>query len=491
MKNLSKCIGVVAVAMVFTAGRVRANGGPFVIQHPGGDPAAKGVLARLHPDLKPGREERLRVIKEDLTIEFVNDLSGRASATPLANVTAAYQIENPTDGEVTVDFGFPILRGIYISPFGMGIAPQVRATMDGKYVQTDLISNSAIYGLLRQRARDTVEKALAADAKLAGLVKAKERAALVEYAQRSLKWNERDAALLAEYATVDFGKPGLYPVDRGFGWVRDPELNKLTQANLGILAAIGEKKATQLLAHLAGLFDAKTTADYEALFAAWGGDVRERAVDLSTGTIRPRENRSAAPDPTIYARVDYLDPNNKQLSAAEKAACNAILQNLPVTFTFAPMNLLHYQVKFAPRATQVVAVAYSQFAYEDTVTPRSYQLAYVVHPASLWKEFGPINLTIKVPADIPARASAACTKSGSEKREMRLRHVSPVAPLAPNALPPESRQVEYAVYQTVVTDKTGELFVGLEADGWTKAMGVPAVAAQGATSAGKPLNVVK
>ncbi len=47
------------------------NGGPFVIKYPGGDPAAKGVLARIDPDLKPAREERLRVRKEDLKVLFV------------------------------------------------------------------------------------------------------------------------------------------------------------------------------------------------------------------------------------------------------------------------------------------------------------------------------------------------------------------------------------------------------------------------------------
>lgn len=485
MNSLRKNVGLVVVAVVLGSVSVWGNGGPFVVRHPGGDPAAKGVLARLHPDLNPGREEQLRVVKEDLTIEFVNDLLGQANTAPLANVVAAYQIENPTDEEVTLDFGFPILRGIYLNPFAMGMSPQVRVTVDGKYVQTDLISNSAIYGILRQRARDTIERAIAADAKLAGLIKDKARAALAEYVTTSLKWNDRDAALLVEYANVDLGKQGLFLVDGRVGWSRDAELNKLAQAHLGTLAAIGEKKATQFLAHLAGLFDARSTADYEAIFTAWGGDVRERAVDLTTGKIRPRENSGAAADSTIYARVNYLDSNASQLTDAEKASCKTILENLPVTFTFAPMNLLHYQVKFAPHSTQTVTVSYSQYAYEDTAEPKSYQLAYVVYPASLWNEFGPIHLTIKAPADTSARASVACTKSGSEERAVTLR------PASAKATAPETRKVNYAIYQAVVTDKTGELFVGLEANGWTKAMGGYAPILQGDTSAGKPLSFVK
>ena len=34
------------LAANFLGAKVLANGGPFIIQHPGGDPAAKGVLAR-------------------------------------------------------------------------------------------------------------------------------------------------------------------------------------------------------------------------------------------------------------------------------------------------------------------------------------------------------------------------------------------------------------------------------------------------------------
>ncbi len=41
------------VLVLVAAGLALANGGPFVVTYPGGDPAAKGVLARLDPSLKP------------------------------------------------------------------------------------------------------------------------------------------------------------------------------------------------------------------------------------------------------------------------------------------------------------------------------------------------------------------------------------------------------------------------------------------------------
>src|SRR5512137_3026916 len=94
---------VLAVAWMDTAW---ANGGPFVIRHPSGDTAAKGVLARLMPDLRPGRESVLKVLREDLSIAFsADDGDGEAVAYPLAHVSAEYTIENPSDKPITIDFG--------------------------------------------------------------------------------------------------------------------------------------------------------------------------------------------------------------------------------------------------------------------------------------------------------------------------------------------------------------------------------------------------
>ena len=166
------------VAAAFFLGGVLAghwafgNGGPFVVKYPSGDPAAKGVLARLDPSLKPAQETRLRVVKEDLTVKFENDRRAyRATTPPRVQVTAAYTIENPTGEEVQVDFGFPILRGIYLIS-GMATYADVNVTIDKEYAPTTVISNSVIYGMIRQNAREAIEKGIAKDAKLAGLIAA-------------------------------------------------------------------------------------------------------------------------------------------------------------------------------------------------------------------------------------------------------------------------------------------------------------------------------
>lgn len=491
-KKVAMVLGVVLFACA--TGDVFANGGPFVVKYPNGDPAAKGVLARLAPDLKPARETRLRVVKEDLKVSFVWDRfgvgaggpngGGVVEAPPLARVSAAYTIENPTDKEIEVDYGFPILRGVYVSPLAMVPVPDAQVRLNEKTVlRCNIISNSSIYGIIRQQARETIDRSVAGDAPLSKLVatvheetdqvrKAAACLALTDYLTGPTKWNERDAALLAAYASLDFGETlKIYPPDRSpfdfwYGKGEAPEHIKWVSANLGPLAAIGEQKATQFLAHLASRFDPKAAATYEAIFTAWGGDVRERSVDLKTGKVRPREI-TVAPDakpdvrlvywgdPTIYARVDYLN-ENANISEAEKTTCKTILRDLPVVFTFAPMNLLHYQVKFPPKATQILTVAYSQYAYMDTRSPSSYQLAYVVHPASLWNEFGPINLEVAVPAGVPFRASVSCKNGGTEEREI----LDPLMGLH------NAHKGRFDIYRGDVKDKTGEIFLAVDTDVW-------------------------
>ena len=530
------------------------NGGPFVVKDPHGDPAAKGVLARLDPTLKPAQETRLRVVKEDLTVCFAPDpnawLKEKFREPPVAEVTAAYQIENPTAKAVTMDFGFPILRGIYLK-FGMIPYPDMGVQLDKERVYPTVISNSMIYGIIRENAREVIEKGLAADPELAHLTAAvraawtkpqppqekntKQQKAgkpgeyssdldlplgppdardkalkarlsrrptadylpakenLRKYLTSKLAWNPRDAALLGEYAGLDLGMSGSRAHDRWYDdiyWWPSPDgyrLESLKVSNLGPLAAIGEQKATQLFAQLALRFDERVGTAYETIFSAWGGDVRERSLDLATGKLRPRELALSPPkpydpnkeppaeyydqrltaDPTVYARIDYLDPNAK-ITKEEKTSCLAILKNLPVVFTFAPMNLLYYQATFAPHSTRAVTVRYRQYAYADTRGSGSYQLAYVLHPATLWKEFGPIRLTLQVPKGVDCKASAAV----QELREVQVKR----------GFKPEERDREdepdspprfftAKVYQAVLDkpeQKRGELFVGVDKAAWDK-----------------------
>ena len=473
-------LALVALALgAWIADLARANGGPFVLKYPKGDPAAKGVLARLDDNLKPRRETTLRVVKEDLTVTFAPALPG--VDTPLVHVAAAYTIENPTDREIEIDFGFPILRGLYISPWSMMIEPAVRVQMNGTRLPHTLISNSDIYAIIRQRAGTAIDAAVAADKPLSARVQAvrnadqsqreNARADLAAHLTDSLKWNSRDAALMKEYASLDFGQPKAHPRDRALfssSVLRDPNVNLLNE-NLGALAAIGEQKATQFFAQLVSRFDPEAAASYENIFTAWGGDVRERSVDLTNGKVRPREitvdpdllesarsYETRGADPTIYARVDYLDADAK-ITEAERDSCRTVLKNLPVVFTFAPMNLLHYRVTFPANAAQTLAVTYSQYAYGDTRAPASYQLAYVVHPASLWDDFGPINLEVASPEGVPFAASVPCQAHPAEKRKLD----------GPGMGDKEQR---FAIYRATLTDKTGELFLAIDADAWKRAV---------------------
>ena len=256
-------------------------------------------------------------------------------------------------------------------------------------------------------------------------------------------------------------------------------MTKLARANLGPLGAIGEQKATQLFAQLASRFDRKAASTYEGIFTAWGGDVRERSVDMATGQVRPREitvdlekerysprNRMTWSDPTIYARVDYLDPNAK-INERERAACKSILKNLPVVFTFAPMNLLYYRATFPAKSTQTVTVSYKQYPYLDTRGQESYQLAYVLHPASLWKSFGPIELEIAVPEGVKVKASVPCASAGVEER-------------APHTDYPTDTEAKLrcSIYKATLIAKTGELFAAVDAASWNAATPKPEATTQ-------------
>jgi hypothetical protein len=204
-------------------------------------------------------------------------------------------------------------------------------------------------------------------------------------------------------------------------------------------------------------------------------------VDLQTGHVRPREvsfGKTAHPDgfrselltesdPTVYARVDYFS-DNRDLTDDQKASWSAVLKQLPVTFTFAPMNLLHYRVTFAPGAVRTVTVSYRQYAYLDTRGPRSYQVAYVIHPASLWKSFGPIHLNVTTPMGVTPVGSVALGEGGATPDSGQ-----PSIPGVP--------ALRFDSHIATLADKTGELFVGINADAWAKAVAPPPTA----ESAGK------
>lgn len=519
-----KWTAVLFVAASFAAGLwitelARANGGPFVVKYPGGDPAAKGVLARLAPDLLPAQESRLAVIKEDLSISFEPDevairatrttrgdvskakdsligdpLAANAakpanrSVSSLVAVTAAYLITNTTTDSVEIDFGFPVLRGIYLTT-GMMPTPAAQVTVDDfTVIRPVLISNSAIYGTLRRRAQETIDRALQNDHKLQTLALAvtqekpssnlAARDALKHYLVGKRKWSEREAALFVVYASL---RPDTnatmaggttpsrvtpVPVPGMVFWPSDKSVVEATRETAWATCRIGEQKATQWLTCLAKRLDPSTANSYEAVFAAWGGDVRERSVDMLTGSIRPRQisaESGLAPtdrrlpvrdsDQTVYARVDYLDPR-ANLAPDQKAAWESVVQNLPVVFTFAPMNLLYYRVGFAPQSTRTVKVTYRQFAYLDTASPESYQIAYVLHPASLWKSFGPINLTVEVPEGVVPVSSVPL------KRYHVIANPNHVGGFA----------ADFVLYSSVVTQKTDELFVGINADQWDDAL---------------------
>ena len=218
----------------------------------------------------------------------------------MAEVNAAYVIENPTARRVQVDYGFPILNGY---------SGRVEVTVDresGHNVATNEIS---IYGVICHNARTAIQKGITGDKELARLVAAVGRARgsavaaeqpagrtaetaatakrvrkladLVTAARPTVKrstpeldrarrqlqsylverrsWNRRDAALLVAMASLDLDAAKGAAPDRGWKSPTHPEPqpfdvpNGLYEMDFALRDAIGDQKTTQFFAQLVAL----------------------------------------------------------------------------------------------------------------------------------------------------------------------------------------------------------------------------------------------
>lgn len=148
------------------------------------------------------------------------------------------------------------------------------------------------------------------------------------------------------------------------------------------------------------------------------------------------------------------------------------MQELPVVFTFAPMNLLYYQAKFPAHGTRVVKVSYRQYAFADTRGMGSYQLAYVLHPATLWRDFGPIHLTLSVPEGVACRGSVALEPAGSKEESWGGDLTDTDNDNAVPHLQATAMKYRANLYRTILDkpeQKQGELFVALDKAAWDRA----------------------
>ena len=115
---------------------------------------------------------------------------------------------------------------------------------------------------------------------------------------------------------------------------------------------------------------------------------------------------------------------------------------------------------------------YRQYAYADTRGSGSYQLAYVLHPATLWKEFGPINVDVAgaqghrlqgVGGHRNARARSRLTPglaaNDAERCRAWFRHR------------PRRKSIAQTSIRSRLTEpgqKSGELFVGIDKAAWDR-----------------------
>jgi hypothetical protein len=136
------------------------------------------------------------------------------------------------------------------------------------------------------------------------------------------------------------------------------------------------------------------------------------------------------------------------------------------------MNLLYYQAKFPAHGTRLVTVSYRQYAFADTRRTGSYQLAYVLHPATLWKDFGPIHLTLNVPEGVTCRASASIQPAEAQRENAGGSAVDNGLGEVPSHLLATVMKYKAKSYRTTLDkpeQKQGELFVAVDKAAWDKA----------------------
>jgi len=80
-----------------------------------------------------------------------------------------------------------------------------------------------------------------------------------------------------------------------------------------------------------------------------------------------------------------------------------------------PITWLVFRVSFAPRSSRTVRVSYLHLATEDRQAGVNevYGYDYLLSPAKSWSSFGPIHVSIAVPAGAVLRSSTAFQRQGS------------------------------------------------------------------------------
>ena len=455
----------IAVLVSLVGSLAWANGGPFFERHVDGSNAV-GVSMAAFEDMMPGPQDRIACLGEALTVTIDGDLelgpaaeaakkASPRSANPLADksvswkerqslipkrlpritVKAVYELANQTDGTVKIRFGFPAL---YSARESMSV------TVDGNRTEAKHLSLDDILQRIRAVAAERIAVAVGGDADLAAAVKR-----IVEIpseynekkpAESQLNLGKRDRAagmlrrLLRKRGLTDaqvalvsvfFVLPPSRPKRSGVealpnhprhmwgGW-RFPEK--------GVLRRIGALKATQLYTEVLEALAPQRRIDYEQFFRAWGGANKRVSLDLETGEVRERvlspirfvEGGMMGPIPLdVYAREEYL--NGRRLPEDLKKHLMTVLANLPVTFAFAPINMLVYDVTFAPRQTHTVTVTLKQLPSIDGQSPVTAQFEYIVKTAAYFKRFDRIDLAIKAPRGTPIAILPRCAKADDAK----------------------------------------------------------------------------
>jgi len=373
------------------------------------------------------------------------------------NATVA-DIENETDAQLSPHLTHPILFDPQNANQGAKahVAYAVFSSNGKRFseeyngyekINARLMSYSVIYGMLRKEAVAIIINAIRTSPEFLTMVESLQKAdtaakiqaesSLSEYL-RGAGWNQKDIDLFCIYSGLDIARNDITPLDRSaFCDDSGKEYADIANANLGILAALGEIRATQYLIHLAAKFDPEFEKRIGKFYASWLGETAGQSVGLihkfpwpqkgimpdfpigpKPGELRPREaalnEADAAQFPKDIMRSDpilnYLsrkiDPAAK-LTEPEKAVLQNIIDSMGDDQPLPPLGLLRFNISVPAKTKIQYVITYRQFARLDTHAPSTYQYI-VLFPQTddTANREVPSCLLVRAPASVPFSMSA-------------------------------------------------------------------------------------
>lgn len=351
------------------------------------------------------------VEREDLSFDF--SANEHSDFSPKAEVTAAYQMKNPTEAALRVQMAFPLISSLH----DLSSATGVRITADGKNIpfQVFVGDESPKTGMTRNYYKDdgTLNaKNLSFDQILnsvsenaAPLQKLKDGGKLYRFSSGGKSCNlkvgfeinpKKTSILCNGFNGFRFDKNGTGKIEL-IGWQAQGEL-----APVKFLAVGDEIKNLTVKAYKVG-------SDTETL-----PDVIPKTETSSQGTgdfikemLRSTSEFAEQILPAVEKQIDA------KISGGQTVVDDSIVADL---CSENHIIVLAYEIPFAANSASNVSVRYSMGGAMDSsiASQPVYSYGYLLNPAKGWAKFSNLNITVAPPKLSPyvVKSSVALTRGG-------------------------------------------------------------------------------